>query len=82
MNNLVVTIVKGKGLLTKKIREKNIPIGQIYKYVVTGKLYNSNKRFINKYDSFYQAMDINLWNGSVWAELNNGKRKLLKRVTN
>lgn len=64
-----------------KIRDLNIPIAQIEKFVVTGKLYRSNKRFSNSYDSFNQAMMINLWNGSVWAIIN-GKRKLIKRVLN
>lgn len=60
----------------------DIPIAQIKSFIVTGKYYNSNKRFSNKYDSFNHAMMINLWNGSVWAELDTGKRKLLKRVNN
>jgi len=60
----------------------NIPIAQIKFFIVTGRYYNSTKRFSNKYSSFNIAMMINLWNGSVWAELDNGKRKLLKRVIN
>jgi hypothetical protein len=59
-----------------------IPTGQIKAFVVTGKLYRSNKRFTNRYNSFDHAMMINLWKGSVWVELDNGKRKLLKRVYN
>lgn len=60
----------------------NIPIAQIKSFIVTGRLYMSNRRFSNSYNSFQQAMMINLWNGSVWAELDSGKRKLLKRVNN
>lgn len=55
---------------------------KIKSYVVTGRLYRSNKRFSDEYTSFSQAMMINLWNGSVWAKMENGKRKLLKRVIN
>lgn len=82
MENLAVTIIKGKALLVKTIRQKDIPLGKIKYFVVTGKLYRSNRRFSNNYNSFYNAMGINLWSGSVWAELDNGKRKLLKRVQN
>ena len=32
--------------------------------------------------SFYAANMINLWEGSVWGVLENGRRKLLKRVYN
>lgn len=66
-----------------------VPVGQIVAFVVTGRLYRSNKRFVKRYtcgensNSAYQtAMMINLWNGSVWAELEGGKRKRLKRVIN
>lgn len=59
----------------------NIPIGQIETFIVTGRYYNSNKRFSNTYNSFTQAMMINLWKGSVWVSIN-GKRKLIKRVCN
>lgn len=61
----------------------NIPVGQIKSFVVTGVQYrNHKKRFKLTYNSFEVAMSINLWNGSVWAEMDNGKRKLLKRVIN
>ena len=66
----------------KNIRQMNIPISNIKSFIVTGLFYNSTKRFSNKYNSFNSAMMINLWNGSVWAELKNGKRKLLKRIKN
>jgi len=68
--------------MSKNIRELNIPITQIKSFIVTGVLYRSNKRFRNVYNSFTQAMCINLWRGSVWVEFDNGKRKLLKRVFN
>lgn len=51
-------------------------------FVVTGKLYRSNKRFSDHYSDFKHAMMINLWNGRVWGVLHNGKRVLLKTVTN
>lgn len=51
------------------------------RYIVTGLLYNSNKRFRSIYNSYAFAMGINLWRGSVWHEVN-GKRKLIKRIYN
>lgn len=68
--------------MAKNIVDSKIPVADIVSFIVTGRLYRSNKRFSHKYSSFNQAMMINLWNGSVWAELSNGKRKLLKRVYN
>jgi hypothetical protein len=69
--------------MAKNIKQMNIPVAQIKRFVVTGIEYcNHRKRFKLTYNSFEQAMMINLWNGSVWAELDNGKRKLLKRVVN
>lgn len=72
------------------VKGKNCtPVGQIAAFVVTGRLYQSNKRFVNRYtcgenskSAYETAMMINLWKGSVWAELENGKRELLKRVNN
>ncbi len=61
---------------------KTINSKDVKAFVVTGRIYNSNIRFSNKYSNYSHAMSINLWNGSVWAELHIGKRKLLKRVTN
>lgn len=54
---------------------------------VTGRLYNSSKRFKHVYsatpDGYRTAMMINLWNGSVWGiGASTGKRYLLKRVNN
>lgn len=51
------------------------------KYVVTG-IDRRGKRFSHRYSNFFQAMGINLWNGSVWEVNPQGKRKLLKRVHN
>lgn len=48
---------------------------------VTG-INRNGKRFKLVYSSLYHAMRINLWNGSVYAVLDSGKRKLLKRVYN
>lgn len=55
-------------------------------FIVTGRLYNSSKRFRHTYSGNYAgfctANMINLWNGSLWGLCKNGKRKLLKRVIN
>lgn len=55
-------------------------------FIVTGLLYNSTKRFKHTYGdspaSFYQADQTNLWRGSMWGVLENGKKVLLKRVNN
>lgn len=68
---------------TNRVRNvSNIPIAQIKSFIVTGRLYRSNRRFKKIYSSYQQAMMINLYSGSVWAELDNGKRKLLKRIIN
>jgi len=50
-------------------------------YHVTGRYYNSTKRFSMVYSNLFYAMSINIWNGSVW-EVRAGKRKLIKRVCN
>tara|TARA_S200000501_G_C20621934_1_gene655018 strand:+ start:78 stop:248 length:171 start_codon:yes stop_codon:yes gene_type:complete len=43
----------------------------------------SGKRFKRmSFSSFHAANMINLWEGSVWGVLENGRRKLLKRVYN
>ena len=57
----------------------NIPIGQIKTFRITGKD-RSGKRFVIESSSYAYACMINLWSGSVWAVLENGKKKLLKRV--
>lgn len=56
-------------------------------FIVTGLLYNSKKRFRQRYTSDYvgliTAFGINLWRGSIWGILRTTKkRKLLKRVWN
>lgn len=55
-------------------------------FVVTGRLYNSNKRFSRHFgaglENAKHAFGINLWNGAVYGIKHDGKRKLLKRVTN
>lgn len=52
-------------------------------YIVTGLLYNSNKRFRRSVNLAAFALSINLWRGSVWGvRKDNGKKKLLKRVYN
>jgi hypothetical protein len=48
-------------------------------YVITGILYNG-KRF--KPIHTYTPQHYNIWNGSIWQLLSNGKRKLVKRIYN
>lgn len=50
-------------------------------FVVTGRYYNSRRRFSIKTNNAIHANSINLWCGSVW-EVINGKRRLIKRVWN
>lgn len=64
------------------IRNKQIPIAQISSFIVTGRYYGSNNRFRAEYLSLDHAMSINLWNGSVWAKMEDGTRVLIKRVSN
>ena len=59
----------------------NIPIGQIKMFLVTGKD-RSGKNFKIESTSYSYVCMINVYNGSVWAVLDSGKRKLLKRVYN
>lgn len=59
----------------------NIPIGQIKTFLVTG-IDRNGKRFKIESSSYEYVCMINLWNGSVWAVLENNKRKRLKRVIN
>jgi len=64
-------------------RAYDIPTGKVAKFIVTGYYYNSNRRFKKmEYTSLMPALMINLWKGSVWALMEDGKRKLLKRVSN
>lgn len=62
-------------------KTKDIPVAQIKQFIVTGKE-RSGKRFKIETSSYTYACMINLWNGSVWALLETGKRRLLKRVYN
>lgn len=54
-------------------------------FLVTGLYHGSrNRRFKLNYSGnaagYSTAMNINLWKGSVYGLLKNGKRKLIKRV--
>lgn len=75
-----------KGVDTIKVVEDDGDI--LYKgFVVTGRLYNSKKRFVKKYSGTFEglttALNTNLWNGSVWGiGADTGKRYLIKRVNN
>lgn len=69
--------------MKKSIINLQISIDQIKKVHVTGFKYNSNKRFKRlEFNSIDHALMINLWKGSVWVLLENGKRKLIKRINN
>jgi len=68
--------------LSKSIIDKQIPVAQIKQFEVTGVLYRSNRRFKKVFNSFEQAIMINLWRGSVWARLDSGKRVLISRTYN
>jgi hypothetical protein len=57
----------------------NIPVVQIKSFKVTGKD-RSGKRFVIDTLVYSYACMINLYSGSVWAVLESGKKKLLKRV--
>lgn len=50
-------------------------------FLVTGRYYNSTRRFRQVYSNYAYASGINLWNGRIWL-LRNGKRTLLHTVTN
>ena len=50
-------------------------------YIVTG-VDRDGRRFKKQYSEPRWAFGINLWRGSVWGMLKNGKRKLLRRVYN
>ena len=57
------------------------------KIIVTGVYYQTNKRFKpkvyeNNIAGRLTAFGINLWKGSRWGLLPNGKRVLLQRVYN
>ena len=68
---------------------KDIAIGKIKAFEITGLLYNSNKRFkkiitcgSNGRTAYQQAMMTNIWKGTVWARLDSGNRVRLKTVYN
>ena len=56
-------------------------IKDFVKFQVTGLTWRG-KRFRLTYSEPHMAFGINLWNGSIWGVLPNGRRKLLKRVYN
>src|SRR6187549_256618 len=50
-------------------------------FQVTGQMVRGG-RFSHHYTMIGMAMAVNLWRGSVWGILPNGKRQLIKRVFN
>lgn len=69
------------------MKKQGYTVSDFKVFVVTGRYYNSNRRFSSQYeattDGARTALSINLWNGSVYGVLlSTGKRVLLKRVYN
>lgn len=62
-------------------KQKQIELLPDDKFIVTGKLYRSEKRFKIETGSYSYARSINVWNGSLWL-LRDGKRTLLVRYYN
>ena len=60
----------------------NIPTGQIKAFIITGVLRNGRRFKAIRVNSYYQAMMYNIWQGSVWALLENNKRVRIKQVIN
>ena len=53
------------------------------KYIVTGRYYNSTRRFRSTYTHASTALAVNLWNGRVWGvRQDTNRRQLLRVVTN
>ena len=52
------------------------------KFEVTGTRRNGTRFKKMQFSSFSAASMINLWNGSIWGVMENGKRKLLRRIYN
>ena len=52
-------------------------------YRITGILHYSTTRFkaLNR-EKLQDALNINLWNGSIWGIRKDGSKKLIKRVIN
>lgn len=59
-----------------------IPQNKVAAIEVTGLLYQSSKRFKRTFNNLAQASCINLWRGSIWLRLENGKRVLYSRTYN
>lgn len=51
-------------------------------YLVTGRYYNSTKKFRKEIKFYWSANCINLWNGRIRGVTHEGKYKLLKTVIN
>ena len=71
--------------------ENSLNLNDYIKLEVTGVLYKhynirNRKRFKLTYPNDFTgrmtAFSINLWRGSIWGKLPNGKRKLLRRIWN
>lgn len=60
----------------------NVPVGQIKAFIITGVLRDGKRFKAIKLNSYHQAMMYNIWQGSVWALLENNKRVRIKQVIN
>ena len=52
------------------------------KFEVTGTFRNGSRFKKMQFSSFSAASMINLYSGSIWGVMKNGKRKLIRRVYN
>jgi len=77
--------------MTKKVYEQHINVNpsDYTKFIVTGILPINGRRFRKIYSckdnpkgAWMTAVMTNLWKGSIFGILPNGKRKVLKRVYN
>lgn len=51
-------------------------------FIVTGVLYRGGRFPAIHTTNFHYAMCINLWRGTVWGVLPNGRRRRIKQVCN
>lgn len=66
---------------------KTVDVSLYSKFIITGLLYNSTKRFRKEFtgdlDGYTNANMTNIWNGTLWGvKKDNGKKEILKRVYN
>lgn len=74
--------IKHKKFIITKDTTYNDLDKEFFRYRVTGRYYNSNRRFSMGKEKAIEAFSINLWNGRVWGVRKDGSRQLLKTVIN